>query len=147
MTDDIRTMRAGADDATDLAAFLLRQDVRPAPSGDDIALLCGKDGGAVWCVRRDGSVQAVLSCMTDGPVVHLAHFGALPQHEDLLARALLATLERHARDLAAALVAARVTKGSQAHRCLERAGFEAQWEEDDRDGSRAFTTVDLVKPL
>ena len=147
MRNDIRIIRAGADDARAVAEFLQRQDVRPAPSTADVEALTQRDDAALWCAWRRDSIEGVLSCVKDGSVLRLAYFAVAQEQEDLLTGALVRTLEAFAFAIGAALIAAQTRQASHAYRCLMRAGFACDWEEGDAALGRPVTSVDLIKTI
>jgi hypothetical protein len=147
MTDDIRIIHAGVDHAAAVAEFLHRQDVLPEPRVDDVELLCRKTDAALFCVLRRGLIEGVAGCMQDGPVLHVAYFAVAPEENTAVASMLVQALEARGRQVGAAVLAAQTVNESPTHRCLERLGFAAHWEERDRACNRAVTMVDLAKPL
>jgi len=140
-------MRAGTDDAAAVAEFLARQDVRPAPNNADVATFVRRAGATVWCALRDGRIDGVAACITDGSVLRVAYFALAPEREDLLTGALMPMLERSAHDAGAAVLAAQSSMGSQTHRCLARCGFSVEWEEGDAGAGTTIAIVELVKAL
>ena len=147
MTNDIRIIRGGIDDARAVAKFLHSQDVRPAPGVDDVEMLCRRSDAALLCVLRNGRIEGVAACVQDGPVLHVAYFAVMAAAEAELAEALVQALDMRARELGAALVAAQAVHNSPTHRCLVRLGFAADWEERDRLSGQLVSVVDLVRSL
>jgi hypothetical protein len=143
---DAKFVRAGTADAGAVTAFLLEQDVRPAPREPDITALLGRSDAALFYAGRNGYITGVAGCLSEDSVCRLIHF-VIAADGDVLAPSLIELVERIARERGASILAAQALRDSDAHRLLRTCGFTIDWEEDDVAGGRLVTSVDLVKVL
>jgi hypothetical protein len=144
---NVNFVRAGTTDAGAVTAFLLAQDVRPAPRVADIGALLGRSDAALFFAVCNGQIIGAAGCLSEDSVCRLIHFVVDAEYDAVLASPLIELVERVARERGASVLAAQAPRDSDGYRLLRTYGFSVDWEEGDVAGGRLVTMVDLVKVL
>jgi len=140
-------VRARSADAEPVTAFLLEQDVRPAPRLADIAGVLGRSDSDIFCAVQDGLIKGLAASIKDGSLCHLIHFLIRGDNEDELASRLIELVEQAAREAGAVFIGAETARDSKAYNLLHSRGFAVDWEEGDAAHGRVVTIVHLLKAL
>ena len=144
---DASINRATLTDASAVADFLRAQDVRPVPAAADVAAFLARGDAFVACARRDGRLAAVAGFALDGHAAHMAYLALSDETGSSITCDLIECVAAAARQAGAALLLARVARGSAQQHALERCGFAPDWEEGETRDGRVVATVDLCRVL
>lgn len=143
----VRFIRAGTAQAAPVTAFLLAQDVRPAPSVGDVSAFVGSRSNTVFLAVRGECIIGCAACTQEGLTCMLTYLAFDRQSASQVAGPLLAMVEDEARDAGCAVIMAQVVAGSATFEHLSARRFAATWSEHEVVGGRLTDLVDLVKPV